>query len=87
MAWVARLRRLAPITHLAQELVRFDMQKIQNPEISGVEYQPSTLLGYEVREYLLEKFNRTCAYCDATGRCRWNISMPRPTAAQTASAT
>ena len=63
-AWVARLRRLAPVTHLAQELVRFDMQLMQNPEISGVLYQQGTLAGYEVRQYLLEKFNRTCAYCD-----------------------
>jgi len=28
-----------------------------------VEYQQGTLAGYEVREYLLEKFNRTCVYC------------------------
>ena len=67
MAWVARLRRLVPITQLAQELVRFDMQLMRNPEISGVEYQQGTLAGYEVREYLLEKFKRACAYCDATG--------------------
>jgi len=46
--------------------VRFDMQAMQNPEVSGVQYQQGTLAGYEVREYLLEKFRRTCAYCDAT---------------------
>jgi 5-methylcytosine-specific restriction endonuclease McrA len=62
-AWVTRLCRLAPITSLAQELVRFDTQKLVNPEISGVEYQQGTLLGYEVREYLLEKWGRECAYC------------------------
>nr|WP_281357797.1 RRXRR domain-containing protein [Desulfobacter latus] len=45
------------------ELVRFDMQKIQNPEMSGVAYQQGELMGYEVREYLLEKWDRTCAYC------------------------
>src|SRR5690554_2808708 len=45
------------------ELVRFDTQKLDNPEISGVEYQQGTLLGYEVREYLLEKWGRECAYC------------------------
>jgi hypothetical protein len=48
------------------ELVRFDMQAMENPEINGVEYQQGTLMGFEVREYLLEKFNRTCAYCEAT---------------------
>lgn len=47
------------------ELVRFDTQKFQNPEIEGVEYQQGTLFGYEIREYLLEKWGRKCAYCDA----------------------
>lgn len=65
LAWVRRLRRYAPITALAQELVRFDTQVMQNPEISGVEYQQGTLVGYEVREYLLEKWERQCAYCGA----------------------
>src|SRR5690606_20116359 len=63
LSWVVRLRNVAPITHLAQELVRFDMQKIENPEITGVEYQQGELAGYEVREYLLEKWGRQCAYC------------------------
>ncbi|MBU2758646.1 RNA-guided endonuclease IscB [Acidithiobacillus sulfurivorans] len=63
MAWVKRLMRWAPVSVLSQELVRFDMQQIQNPEISGTEYQQGTLAGYEVREYLLEKWGRKCAYC------------------------
>ncbi len=63
--WVKRLIRIAPIGSIAQELVRFDMQLMQNAEISGVEYQQGELAGYEVREYLLEKFNRQCAYCGA----------------------
>ncbi|WP_091333514.1 RNA-guided endonuclease IscB [Allochromatium warmingii] len=63
--WVKRLRRLAPITEITQELVRFDLQAMQHPEISGIEYQQGELAGYEVREYLLEKWQRTCAYCGA----------------------
>ncbi len=63
--WVTRLCRWAPVTSLSQELVKFDLQAMQNPEISGVEYQHGTLAGYEVREYLLEKWGRQCAYCDA----------------------
>ncbi len=66
-AWVNRLSRWAPVTGLAMELVRFDTQVMQNPEISGVEYQQGTLAGYEVREYLLEKWDRKCAYCGASG--------------------
>ena len=47
------------------EIVRFDTQKLLNPEIHGIEYQRGTLFGYEVREYLLEKWGRRCSYCDA----------------------
>jgi 5-methylcytosine-specific restriction endonuclease McrA len=65
MAWVNRLRRWVPVTAISQELVRFDTQALQNPEIGGVEYQQGTLAGYEVREYLLEKWDRKCAYCNA----------------------
>lgn len=64
-SWVTRFRRLAPVTGLAMELVRFDTQALENPEISGIEYQCGTLAGYELREYLLEKWGRRCAYCGA----------------------
>ncbi|WP_026097677.1 RNA-guided endonuclease IscB [Baaleninema simplex] len=63
LTWVNRLRKLCPIASISQELVRFDTQKLQNPEISGAEYQQGELFGYEVREYLLEKWGRKCAYC------------------------
>lgn len=63
LTWVERFRKLASIGRIAQELVRFDLQLMQNPDISGVEYQQGELQGYEVREYLLEKWGRKCAYC------------------------
>ena len=62
---VAKLRKLFPVVSLAQELVRFDLQKEENPEISGIEYQQGTLFGYEVKGYLLEKFGHQCVYCNA----------------------
>ncbi len=61
--WVEKLRRFAPFGAISQELVRFDMQLIRNPDIQGKEYQQGTLYGYETREYLLQKWNRQCAYC------------------------
>ena len=66
LTWVGRFLRLCPITAASQELVRFDLQKVENPEIAGIEYQQGTLAGYELREYLLEKYDRTCAYCGKT---------------------
>ncbi len=67
LTWVARLHRLCPIEMLSMELVRFDTQLMQDAEISGIEYQQGTLFGYEVREYLLEKWERKCVYCGKTG--------------------
>ena len=40
---------------------------MQNPEISGITYQQGELAGYEIREYLLEKFAHKCAYCGRSG--------------------
>ena len=61
--WVKRLIRLCPISGISLELVKFDTQLMQNVYIDGAEYQQGTLAGYQVREYLLEKYKRKCAYC------------------------
>jgi 5-methylcytosine-specific restriction endonuclease McrA len=66
LTWVTKLTKVAPIASIVQELVRFDLQQLENPEISGIEYQQGVLHGYEIREYLLNKWDRTCAYCGVT---------------------
>jgi 5-methylcytosine-specific restriction endonuclease McrA len=66
LTWVERVRRWCPIGAISLELVKFDTHLMQNAEISGVEYQQGELVGYEVREYLLEMWGRKCAYCKAT---------------------
>jgi 5-methylcytosine-specific restriction endonuclease McrA len=65
VTWMRRLMRLAPVTAISQELVRFDTQALENPEIEGVQYQQGQLSGYEVREYVLLKWKHRCVYCDA----------------------
>ncbi len=61
--WIKRFIRYCPIDGIEIEQVRFDLQKLDSPEIEGVEYQQGELVGYEVREYLLEKWGRNCVYC------------------------
>ena len=61
--WIKRFMRYCPIQTIEIEQVRFDTQKMLKPEIDGVEYQQGTLFGYEVREYLLEKWGRQYVYC------------------------
>jgi 5-methylcytosine-specific restriction endonuclease McrA len=60
---VKRLIRNCPVKAMSLELVKFDLQQMEHPEISGVQYQQGTLFGYEIRQYLLEKWDRACSYC------------------------
>ncbi|AWS46087.1 RNA-guided endonuclease IscB [Streptosporangium sp. 'caverna'] len=66
MSWVSRLTRWAPVTAIHVEKVAFDTHALSaGHPLEGSQYQQGTLAGYEVREYLLEKWGRTCAYCGA----------------------
>ena len=38
---------------------------MENAEVFEIEYQQGMLAGYEMRQYLLEKWNRACSYCGA----------------------
>lgn len=60
---VVKFSKYFSITQIIGELNRFDTHKMNNPEINGVEYQRGTLYGFEVREYLLQKYQYTCVYC------------------------
>ena len=64
--WLYRFTNLCNVRSIAMELVKFDTQLMQNAEISRIDYQQGELQGYEVREYLLEKFGRKCCYCGKT---------------------
>jgi hypothetical protein len=67
IAWVDQLSRWAPVRAVHVERVAFDTHALSvGKPLEGVEYQHGTLHGFEVREYLLAKFGRTCLYCGAT---------------------
>lgn len=61
--WIGRIIKYVPIVSIAIEKVKFDLQKLENPDIEGIEYQQGTLAGYSIREALLEHWGRECAYC------------------------
>ena len=60
---INHIHRYFPIETIIVETAEFDIQKIKNPDISGIEYQQGTLQGYNIRNYLLEKHGRKCFYC------------------------
>ena len=53
---------LLPVCQINVEIASFDTQKMHNPDIHAAEYQQGQLQGYLLREYLLEKWDRTCVY-------------------------
>ena len=63
---IDHLHHYFPIETIIVEVAEFDIQKIKNPDISGIEYQQGTLQGYNIRNYLLEKHRRKCFYCGKT---------------------
>lgn len=66
--WINIYSKLLPVSAITIETVRFDFQKMANPEISGVEYQHGTLFGLEVKEYLLYKWDHKCVFCKRNDR-------------------
>lgn len=66
--WSDRLLRLCRLDSSAVESVSFDTQKLENPDISGKEYQQGTLQDFEVKEYLLYRYNHTCQYCNGVSK-------------------
>lgn len=78
--WVKKLKKFINITECSFEAVRFDSQLMDNPDISGEEYQHGTLFGYELKEYLLETFGHQCQYCGGTSgdsTLEWEHMKPR----------
>ena len=80
MTWINRLIRWMPVACIAYERVNFDMQRMNDPSISGKQYQQGPLYKRELMEYLLEKFKRQCVYCDGKSgdeRLQMEHSTPR----------
>jgi hypothetical protein len=58
------IHKILPITGITLERCAFDIQKIQNPGISGVQYQNGPQKDFwNVREYVLFRDNHICQHC------------------------
>ncbi|MFQ6072699.1 MAG: RNA-guided endonuclease IscB, partial [Methanosarcinales archaeon] len=61
---IKKLSKILPISsEIIVEVASFDTQKMTNPNISGVQYQQGTLHGYEIKQYLLNRYGHKCVYC------------------------
>lgn len=58
---IKKLHQILPITKIIIEVASFDIQKIKNPDIQGIEYQQGEQLNFwNVREYVLFRDNHQC---------------------------
>lgn len=77
--WIDRLMSWCPVSEIVIESVGIDSQKMDNPDIEGVEYQQGTLAGYEIRDYLMETYQYTCQYCGGkSGDLRMEVEHKTP---------
>ena len=61
---ILKLFKFLPIKNLIVEVAKFDIQKILNPDIKGVEYQQGDLYNYNnVRSYLMSREQGKCQFC------------------------
>lgn len=59
--FIKKLHEILPITKIIVEIANFDIQKIKNPDIEGVEYQQGEQKGYKnVIAYVLHRDGYTC---------------------------
>jgi hypothetical protein len=58
------VKRILPIAKINVEVASFDIQKIKNPDIEGVDYQNGEQFGFwNVREYVLHRDGHICQHC------------------------
>ena len=59
--FIGSLYKILPITKCIIEVANFDIQKMKNDNISGVEYQQGDMMGFwNTREYVLHRDNHKC---------------------------
>lgn len=64
LSCIKKIYEILPITNIVVEIASFDIQKIKNPSISGIEYQQGEQLHFwNVREYVLHRDGHTCQCC------------------------
>ena len=61
---IKEVAKILPISSVTVEVAQFDIQKINNPDIAGTEYQEGDQMGFwNVREYVLFRDQHACQSC------------------------
>ena len=72
---ISRIKKLLPITKVIVEIGNFDIQKINNPDITNIEYQQGNLYGYlNMKSYIVSREKGLCQLCKKRrGKNSWNL--------------
>ena len=66
---IRMVHRLLPVKKTIVEVAQFDLQKIRNPDIQGVEYQQGPQMDFwNIREYVLFRDGHTCQWCQGKSK-------------------
>jgi len=61
---ISKLNKILPISNIVIEVAKFDIQKIENPDIQGIQYQQGNLYEYQnIRSYLMSREKGLCQFC------------------------
>ena len=61
------MQSLYPISHIRVQDLKFDTQRMQNPDIQEAEYQKGTLQGWHLKHYIFDRDGWACLYCGSLG--------------------
>lgn len=78
--WVERFQKWLGPCDVSIEFNKFDPQLMENNKIEGLDYQHGELQGYEMKAYLLEKYQHTCQYCAGASEDKvleWEHILPK----------
>ena len=65
LQWVYRLFKWSPVSAISYEHVKFNPAMHLKHALNNATFKDRSIEAYEVKEYLLTKYNYKCVYCDA----------------------
>jgi hypothetical protein len=72
--FIESMYKILPITNCTIEVANFDIQKMKDENISGVEYQQGDMMGFwNIREYVLHRDNHKCQNPNCTNKDKEKI--------------
>lgn len=64
LSLISKIKKVLPIKNIIVEIAKFDIQKIENPNIDGIGYQQGNLFDYQnIVSYLQVRQNNICSFC------------------------